>query len=277
MFMASYMGEFCSRSSFFLKLLHSTKEKKVAAKGGGQSMITFINHQAKTFVIKQFTSKGAFENELCITKSLADCPFVLQPISVLESSHEMVYPCIADGDLSNLAIRNMTYSDLVCIARQIVLAISAVHRAGYLHMDIKPENIVKDGSKAWLIDFGLCVRQDDPRSMCGIGSVRTMCPDLLIFNDGRPCRATISTDWWSFGVTIYYIFSKYYKQISDDHFPYKPIYDDGKIVRLEWHTSKVLPSKELFDLLFSPDGGLLFLDNGHEWDGLDLLRNSFFN
>jgi len=46
---------------------------------------------------------------------------------------------------------------------RLLLAIKAVHSAGYVHLDIKPGNVVINGTDLLLLDFGLSTRVAEVR------------------------------------------------------------------------------------------------------------------
>ena len=88
------------------------------------------------------------------------------------------------------------------ISAQIVSAVSYLHSKGFTHQDIKPANIVLDGSfNAKLIDFALTHRigMEEPRT----GSTFAMAPEVLTYQDkGRPSLSP-SLDWWGVGITLW--------------------------------------------------------------------------
>ena len=49
------------------------------------------------------------------------------------------------------------------VARDAAVALAVVHAAGVLHRDIKPDNLLMEGPRVRLSDFGLALRQTDPR------------------------------------------------------------------------------------------------------------------
>ena len=54
--------------------------------------------------------------------------------------------------------RDLSVSEILSIGTQLLTALEDTHKAGYVHNDIKPDNIVVSGSKTTLIDFG-CATQ----------------------------------------------------------------------------------------------------------------------
>jgi serine/threonine protein kinase len=92
----------------------------------------------------------------------------------------------------------------VWIARQTADALSALHRAGFLHGDVKPDNIrlVDDGT-ARLIDLGFAHRPGENAAFLRegyvLGTANYLAPELCSFKS----EADYSSDVFSLGVTLY--------------------------------------------------------------------------
>jgi serine/threonine protein kinase len=90
------------------------------------------------------------------------------------------------------------------IARQTAEALAALHRAGFIHGDVKPENIrlVADGT-AILIDLGFAHRlgENDLLLQEGyvLGTVNYLAPELC----GAEPKAGQPSDVFSFGITLF--------------------------------------------------------------------------
>ena len=145
-----------------------------------------------------------------------------------------------DGDLTRWDLfkdprTQYNYHDAIALSAQIVAAVAASHRRGFLHGDVKPENFIVDLAKKHLklIDFGLSTRLGDFRTMSQ-GTPQTMAPEVAFFNffgEGgrlqnrdyetsmgsgreRPQYIQEAMDWWSVGVTIHYLMAKYFNDIG---------------------------------------------------------------
>jgi serine/threonine protein kinase/Tfp pilus assembly protein PilF len=87
------------------------------------------------------------------------------------------------------------------IGLDVVRALSAVHRAGMLHRDIKAENVMREeGGRILLMDFGLSALEQRQTNIAGTPNY--MAPEL--FEGGR---ATVATDIYAMGVLLYFLVS----------------------------------------------------------------------
>jgi serine/threonine protein kinase len=92
----------------------------------------------------------------------------------------------------------------VWIARQTAEALAALHRAGFLHGDVKPDNIrIVDDGTARLIDLGFAHRPGENaaflRAGYVLGTANYLAPELCTFQG----EADFSSDVFSLGVTLY--------------------------------------------------------------------------
>ena len=85
------------------------------------------------------------------------------------------------------------------IGLDVARALSAVHRAGLLHRDIKAENVMREeGGRILLMDFGLSALEQRQTNIAGTPNY--MAPEL--FEGGR---STVATDIYAMGVLLYFL------------------------------------------------------------------------
>lgn len=132
----------------------------------------------------------------------------------LQYVHMVTENCTG-GDLYDKVISNVTKDGCLPerqaarIIKQILRAVSYLHKNNCIHRDIKPENCLfktsSEDSSIRLIDFGLsCYHSnEEPNLSARVGSCYYMSPQLLLRDYDR------SADLWSVGVIGYILLSGY--------------------------------------------------------------------
>ena len=96
----------------------------------------------------------------------------------------------------------MPASMVVSVALQVLDALQAAHRAGIVHRDVKPGNIlVRPHGQVALTDFGIALADDDPRlTSTGmlVGSPGYLAPERI---SGDRCGP--ESDLWALGATLF--------------------------------------------------------------------------
>jgi serine/threonine protein kinase len=257
-------------------MIHADTLNKI---NSGQSSLRFVQLSKAKVVIKHFHNPSDFETEVGVLSHVRYCPQILQPTMQFPARREIMYLEARDGDLLSYRRESgLSYADLVGICQQIILAVGALHCAGFLHMDVKPENVVREGRLVWLIDLGLAtlIHCATPN----VGTPRTMSPEVLLSSICMPL--TEASDWWSVGVTIFYLFSRYFKLPAEfhyGHFPYRILEDiKGNARDIEFPSDPPYAfPPALFDLLYGRHGLLSFHYANRRYAAERLLQHPFFS
>src|SRR3954468_7664102 len=116
----------------------------------------------------------------------------------------IVMEYVASRSLHQVINEDGPYSPVTAarIGLAVLDALSAAHRAGVLHRDVKPHNVLigTDG-RVVLPDFGLATFVDDG-SVTGPGLV-VGSPQYVSPERARDGASTVESDLWSFGATLY--------------------------------------------------------------------------
>ena len=106
--------------------------------------------------------------------------------------------------------KSISVAEGLAILKQMVGSVAAIHAAGIIHRDIKPNNIVLDGSgsdvRLCITDFGLARAYEAEPSLSGKGLVAGtpdyLAPELFL---GRP--PSQASDLFALGVVLHQVFT----------------------------------------------------------------------
>uniref|UniRef100_A0A4W4HGI0 non-specific serine/threonine protein kinase n=1 Tax=Electrophorus electricus TaxID=8005 RepID=A0A4W4HGI0_ELEEL len=141
--------------------------------------------------------------------AFADSPWVVQLCCAFQDDRYlyMAMEYMPGGDLVNLT---STYDVPEKWAKfytaEVVMALDAIHSMGFIHRDVKPDNMLLDRhGHLKLADFGTCMKMDSAgmvRCDTAVGTPDYISPEVLKSQGGdgyygREC------DWWSVGVFIF--------------------------------------------------------------------------
>jgi serine/threonine protein kinase len=115
----------------------------------------------------------------------------------------IVMDLVRGGDLRQRLVEagTMLPSEVARIGSGVAAALAEVHRAGVVHRDVKPENVLMDGDIPRLTDFGISRLANETsagRSSLLAGTPQYLAPELA---DGE--EATPAADLYSLGIVLY--------------------------------------------------------------------------
>ncbi|XP_071792535.1 protein Obscurin-like isoform X2 [Asterias amurensis] len=156
------------------------------------------------------TDKEAARKEVEVMNQIKH-PKLLQCVDAFEMSNRivMVMEYISGGELFERVIDDdfdLTEKEVILYMRQICEGVEHMHKRSYLHLDLKPENIMcvdKVGTRIKLIDFGMARKLDpDEAVKVMFGTPEFVAPEVVNYESiGFP------TDMWSLGVICYVLLS----------------------------------------------------------------------
>lgn len=113
------------------------------------------------------------------------------PVVIVETDVGMTLEEIVDA-----RVRRLPVADLCHLGRQLASAVHYLHGHGYLHLDIRPGNVMAHGGTATLIDLSIARPPGLVRR--GTGTQEYLSPE-----QARGTVVTEAADVWGLGVTLY--------------------------------------------------------------------------
>lgn len=170
-------------------------------------------------ILKQYPasqSKAVFR-ELAILQHLAS-DLVVEVTAVFEDGHYLFIemPCYAGGTLLDW-VQSAPRSDaeIVCVVREILLAMQHLHSNNVIHCDVKPDNIFIDGGHVRIGDFDISRTSaercqwlvSELRTRTQVGGTTAYAAPELLRDQEFVAPATKEADLYSMGLSLFELLS----------------------------------------------------------------------
>ncbi|XP_052449073.1 calcium/calmodulin-dependent protein kinase type 1D-like isoform X1 [Carassius gibelio] len=186
--------------------------------GSGAFSEVFMVKERKTgklFALKCVKKKNKrdvnLENEIAVLRKIKhDNVVCLEDFYESRTHYYLVMQLVSGGELFDRILDRGMYSeaDASLVIRQVLEAVSYLHKNGIVHRDLKPENLLyyspDESSKIMVSDFGLSKMEEKGIMSTACGTPGYVAPEVLA---QKPYSKAV--DCWSIGVITYILLCGY--------------------------------------------------------------------
>ena len=166
-----------------------------------------------------------------------------------------------EGAVSALNLRGRK-DDILEIVKKVAKALDACHRAGFIHKDVKPANILIRDKDKWdcvLCDFGIADvltngKANTPQSRTPIYAAPEVYEHTVTIGKTTYCELTPAADFYSLGMTILCLWLGESTFRSKEH-----------VLAMEKVNEGIVVPIDMPDPLYTITRGLLIKDPTHRW------------
>lgn len=188
--------------------------KKLAK--GGYGEVYVVEKESRIYAMKKVAKQLVMKNknatffmnekEIMTTHGL---DWLVKSYMCLQDETHLFYimEFVHGGDLLGYLSRKdiLKEEEIKFYAAEVFTAIHEMHKAGWIHRDLKPDNILLDRhGHVKLADFGSCVKMENGKvvSSSTVGTPDYISPDVLS-STGETVVYGPEVDYWTVGVILY--------------------------------------------------------------------------
>lgn len=124
-------------------------------------------------------------------------------VGVHDTYHFIAMQYLPGGKLSDLDLQALSVERALVIVKEIAQALAYAHEKGFVHRDVKPDNILFDEKGAsCLTDFGIARAADSNTQMTATGSIIGT-PHYMSPEQARGKKVDHRADLYSLGIVLY--------------------------------------------------------------------------
>jgi len=136
--------------------------------------------------------------------------------------------------------------------KKIKKILNNIHKLNILHRDLKPDNIIINDKKVYLIDFGNSIIGNFDNNVSG--TINYMCPkSLKLFLGYKNIKCNYKSDLWSFCIIIYeliYHHNPFIDKFNEDNYKqYQNKIINNILIFEKKDISKILYKKNHYDII----------------------------
>ena len=175
----------------------------------GTSMVTIVGTEGNRSLVERFKEK--FIKEAQMIAGLEDIPHVIRIYDIFQENGTAYYVMqfIEGGSLDSKIKKEGAVNESIAIdyITQMAEAIGLLHSQHIMHLDIKPANVLLNGTDLYLIDFGVSKHYDtegEATTTTPVGRSKGYAP-IEQYRQGGVQSFSPQTDIYSLGATAYFL------------------------------------------------------------------------